>query len=118
MASERIVRPGLEGVAAAETRLSSVDGRAGELVIAGFPLEELAGRATFEETVYLLWRDALPDARELEAFRRELAERRAPAPAALEALQAPAPPKLPVMDALRIAAGPPAPSARGPRPPD
>ncbi len=105
MASERIVRPGLEGVAAAETRLSSVDGRAGELVIAGFPLEELAGRATFEETVYLLWRDALPDARELEAFRRELAERRAPAPAVLEVLQAAARQKLPVMDALRMAAG-------------
>ena len=46
--------PGLEGVVAAETRLSSVDGKAGELIIAGFPVEELAGRATFEETVYLL----------------------------------------------------------------
>ncbi len=50
---------GLEGVVAAETRLSGVDGGAGELTIAGFPVEELAGRASFEETVYLLWHGAL-----------------------------------------------------------
>ncbi|MFN8458837.1 MAG: citrate/2-methylcitrate synthase [Anaerolineae bacterium] len=64
--------PGLEGVVAAETRLSSVDGQAGELIIAGFPVEELAGRATFEETVYLLWHDRLPDTQELAAFRAAL----------------------------------------------
>ncbi len=105
MAREKIVRPGLEGVTAAETRLSSVDGEAGELIIAGFPLEELAGRATFEETVYLLWHDALPDARQLEKFRRELAERRTLAPAVLQVLEAAARQKLPAMDALRMAAG-------------
>ena len=59
--------PGLQGVVAAETRLSSVDGQLGELIIAGFPLEEIAGRATFEEMVYLLWYDALPDAQQLAA---------------------------------------------------
>ena len=61
---------------AAETRLSGVDGEAGELTIAGFPVEELAGRATFEEVVYLLWNDELPDAGRLEGFREELAGRR------------------------------------------
>jgi citrate synthase len=69
MATERILRPGLEGVVAAETRLSSVDGEAGELIIGGFPLEELAHQASFEETVYLLWHGALPDVRQLAAFR-------------------------------------------------
>jgi len=48
------VKSGLAGVVAAATRLSSVDGEAGELVIGGYPLEEFAGRATFEETIYLL----------------------------------------------------------------
>jgi citrate synthase len=36
-------------VVVVETRLSGVDGEAEELTIAGFPLEELAGRASFEE---------------------------------------------------------------------
>lgn len=64
-------RPGLEGVIAAETRLSHVDGQRGQLVIAGYPLEELAGRATFEETAYLLWNDHLPTKAELEPFAAE-----------------------------------------------
>src|SRR5215471_4558745 len=45
---------GLEGVIAAETRLSMVDGERGELVVAGHRLEQLAGRA-FEDVVALLW---------------------------------------------------------------
>ena len=42
---------GLEGVVAAETSLSMVDGVRGELVIAGYPVEALALNATFEETI-------------------------------------------------------------------
>ena len=53
-------KPGLEGVLAAETRLSHVDGQKGELIIGGFPLEELAGDASFEEVVFLLWHSDLP----------------------------------------------------------
>jgi citrate synthase len=34
--------PGLKGVIATETNLSSVDGEKGELIIAGYPLEEIA----------------------------------------------------------------------------
>ena len=90
---------------AAETRLSGVDGEAGELTIAGFPVEELAGRASFEEVVYLLWNDELPDAGRLENFRGELAGRREVPRATLELLRAVAAEKVPVMDALRMAAG-------------
>lgn len=96
---------GLDGVVAAETRLSSVDGQAGELIIAGFPVEELAGRATFEETVYLLWHDRLPDAQELVAFRAALAARRTLPPATLDLLQTAADQQVPAIDALRMAAG-------------
>jgi len=46
---------GLEGVVAAETALSMVDGEGGQLIIAGFAVEELAPNATFDETVRLLW---------------------------------------------------------------
>jgi citrate synthase len=102
---EMTVKPGLEGVVAAETRLSGVDGLAGELIIAGFPLEALAGRATFEETVYLLWHDRLPDAAELAALQRDLATRRALPEATMTLLRAAAAKHLPAMDALRMAAG-------------
>ena len=90
---------------AAETRLSGVDGDAGELIIAGFPVEELASRASFEETVYLLWHDALPDSGQLESFREALAVRRALPPATLDLLRAAASGGAPAMDALRMAAG-------------
>jgi len=96
---------GLEDVVAAETRLSGVDGEAGELTIAGFPVEELAGRASFEETVYLLWHDALPDPDQLAEFREELAGRRTLGRATGDLLRAVAAEKVPVMDALRMASG-------------
>jgi citrate synthase len=35
-------RPGLEGVVAAQTAISSVDGEKGKLVIRGFAVEDLA----------------------------------------------------------------------------
>src|SRR3712207_8244127 len=91
--------PGLEGVIAAEPRLSSVDGEAGELIIAGFPVEELASRASFEETVYLLWHDALPDPGQLADLREELAGGRRLAPATLELLRAAAAKRADTMDA-------------------
>jgi citrate synthase len=103
--SRTIFTPGLEGVISAETRLSSVDGEAGELIIAGFPVEELASRASFEETVYLLWYDTLPDPERLAAFRKELAGRRVLAPATLGLLRAAAAERADTMDALRMAAG-------------
>jgi citrate synthase len=46
--------PGLEGIVAAETRLSLVDGERGELVVAGQTLEQLVQRS-YEEVVALLW---------------------------------------------------------------
>jgi len=96
--------PGLEGVVAAETRLSSVDGQAGELIIAGFPVEELASRASFEEMIYLLWNDALPTAAQLEAFKGELiAQSRLPN-ATLDLLRAAAREQVETMDALRMGA--------------
>lgn len=101
---DHTIKPGLEGVIAAETRLSSVDGLAGELIIAGFPLEELAGNATFEETVYLLWHDRLPNADELADFRAQLAARRALPQPALDLLRAAAEQQVHPMDALRMAA--------------
>ena len=55
---------GLEGVVAAETVLSEVDGQAGRLIIRGHELDELAGHVTFEQVTRILWAgffDNLPD---------------------------------------------------------
>jgi citrate synthase len=95
--------PGLEGVVAAQTTVSSVDGEKGTLVIRGFSVEELAPRATFEETVFLLWHDVLPDAEALGRFSNELAARRELEPHALELLNVAAARRLHPMDALRMA---------------
>ena len=97
--------PGLKGVIAAETRLSHVDGEAGELLVAGFPVEEISRRATFEEVLYLLWHDALPDAEQLAGLCEALARRRPVPRATLDLLWAAASEGAPPMDALRMAAG-------------
>ncbi|MBJ7410073.1 MAG: citrate synthase/methylcitrate synthase [Phenylobacterium sp.] len=52
---------GLEGVVAAETVLSEVDGANGRLIIRGRSLDELAGHTTFEDAVGLLFGGFYPD---------------------------------------------------------
>lgn len=95
---------GLEGVIAAETRLSHVDGQRGQLVIAGFPVEELAPNASFEEVAFLLFHDRLPSAEELNDFRQALAANRNLPGATIDLLRAAAHRQVPAMDALRMAA--------------
>ncbi|HEY0142897.1 MAG TPA: citrate synthase/methylcitrate synthase [Thermoanaerobaculia bacterium] len=95
--STTVVHNGLEGIVAAETRLSMVDGARGELIIAGFRVDELASRMAFEETVALLWGESVD-------LRPELAARRVLAPATLALLRAAAERRIDAMDALRMAA--------------
>jgi citrate synthase len=98
---------GLEGVVAAETRMSDVRGQAGELIIGGYALEELAGRATFEEVCYVLWELALenkadlPNRAQLEALQRDMAAMRAIPPLVHAIVKAAK--DAPPMDALRMA---------------
>ena len=100
-----MVSSGLEGVVAAETGLSHVDGERGELVIAGYRIDELAEHATFEETTWLLWHGELPRSAELEAFRQQLAAvRDLPGPT-LALLRDCARGHVDAMDALRMATG-------------
>jgi len=96
---------GLDGVVAAATALSDVDGERGALTIAGFALEELAAHASFEETTWLLWHGELPRAAALARFRAELAAARPLAPATLAVLRECVAAGLDAMDTLRIVAG-------------
>lgn len=97
--------PGLEGIVAAQTRLSKVDGLGGELVIGGFKVEDIAARAGFEEMVYLLWFEKLPDQIELEEFSASVAAFRELPTATLDLLDSYASKELNMMDALRAAVG-------------
>jgi citrate synthase len=99
-----VISAGLADVVAATTTLSEVDGERGELIIGGFPVGELAARATFEETTWLLWHGELPTRRELEVFRTELAAARELPDVTLMLLRQCANRRLEAMDALRIAA--------------
>src|SRR4051812_31432485 len=96
---------GLDGVVAAKTALSLVDGERGELVIGGFPVEELAEHATFEETTWLLWHGELPSPAELGQFRDDLASRREIPESTIALLRDCARRNVDPMDALRMAAG-------------
>ena len=88
---------GLEGVVVAETELSMVDGERGELIIAGYPVEELAPNATFEEVVELLF--GVRHAR--AAFKSGA---RAPRSETFDLLAAAATRRIDPMEALRMAA--------------
>ena len=96
-------QPGLDGVVVAQTAISHVDGEKGTLVIRGLSVEDFAAHATFEETVYLLWHDALPDADSLRQFGSELAAHRQLEQHTLELLEAAAARRVHPMDALRMA---------------
>lgn len=67
---------GLEGVVAARTGLSLVDGENAALSYLGIPIQELIEHSTFEEIVFLLFFRKLPTSKELDGFSRELASLR------------------------------------------
>jgi len=70
---------GLEGVVAAETSASYVDGIHGRLLYQGFDIHDIAEQMSYSETVFLLWRGRLPTRAENDAFRSEIvAEMRLP----------------------------------------
>src|SRR6188474_2390882 len=65
---------GLEGVVAAHTRLSDVRGDIGQLIYCGYDINELAGNVSYEEVVFLLHHNHLPNRKELAEFKATLAE--------------------------------------------
>ncbi len=75
---------GLEGIVAAETELSFIDGEKGVLEYVGIAIDDLARNSTFEETVFLLWNKRLPRRDELDAFTTELRANYAITPSTLE----------------------------------
>src|SRR5438094_7323282 len=92
--------PGLEGVVAAQTEISLVDGANGRLVYRGYVIADLAEEMSFEEVAHLFWFGHLPNRPELDGLAAELSGSRSltqAAAAALDALPTDADP----MDVLR-----------------
>src|ERR671936_851368 len=75
---ERVAPRGLEGVVATSTAIRSVSDNF--LQYRGYRIEELAGKAEYEEVAYLLLNGALPDKEQLRDFKAELTKHRTLSP--------------------------------------
>src|SRR6476660_5069470 len=82
--AEEIYSPGLEGVIAGETAISTISGG---LQYRGYSIQDLAEHATFEEVAYLLLYGELPTAMQLSAFRGRLLAHRGLPPALVATLE-------------------------------
>lgn len=71
-----MISRGLEGIVANTTRISDVLGDKGQLIYCGYDINELAGKVSYEETVFLLWNDRLPKRAELVEFSAALRAQR------------------------------------------
>jgi citrate synthase len=91
--------PGLEGVVAGETAISTVETG---LTYRGYGIEDLAEHSTYEEVAYLVLHGELPKAAELAAFHKRLAAAAVVPPELIETLRH-LPPGAPTMDVLRTA---------------
>jgi citrate synthase len=76
-----VTAKGLEGIVANSTSLSDVLGQEGILIYAGYDINQIAGNATFEETIHLLWHGELPNSAQLDSLCKKLrAARELPQP--------------------------------------
>lgn len=62
---------GLRGVVAATSKIGDVNGEKGILIYQGYDIHDLAANSTFEEVVYLLWNERLPNQAELDELTAE-----------------------------------------------
>jgi 2-methylcitrate synthase/citrate synthase II len=99
MSAAEVYSPGLEGVLAGETAISTVEGG---LRYRGYPVGELCERCTFEEVAYLLLHGELPSQMELTAFQQRVTAART-IPESLRVLLKSLPKDVVPMDALRSA---------------
>src|SRR6478735_2151897 len=91
--------PGLEGVIAGETSISTVETG---LTYRGYAIEDLAEHSNYEEVAYLILYGELPSAEEAATFRQRLGAAATVPPEIIEALRH-IPAATPSMDVLRSA---------------
>src|SRR5262245_62172952 len=91
--------PGLEGVVAGETAISTVETG---LTYRGYAIEDLAEHSTYEEVAYLVLYGELPKSAEMAGFRQRLGAAAVVPPELIETLRR-IPATAPTMDVLRTA---------------
>ncbi|WP_149540965.1 citrate synthase [Siccirubricoccus phaeus] len=64
--------PGYGATASCESKITYIDGDAGILLYRGYPIEQLAEKSDFIEVAYLLLEGELPNAAQLEDFRKNV----------------------------------------------
>lgn len=96
------IKKGLEGIVAAETAISDVDGKNCQLIYRGYHIDELAGKASYEEVSYLLLFGTLPTREQLAPWTRQLEAERPLPPQVLKTLKD-LPPQANPMALLRTA---------------
>jgi citrate synthase len=64
--------PGYMATGSCESKITYIDGDAGELLYRGYPIEELAEHSDFMEVAYLLTKGELPTAAEKVQFERDI----------------------------------------------
>ncbi|GHO69474.1 citrate synthase 1 [Ktedonobacter sp. SOSP1-52] len=93
---------GLEGIVAATTAISKVEGNTGRLIYRGYNIHDLARTTIFEEVVHLLWFGHLPSQQELTNLQQRFAAERTIPENVMVTLRA-LPTSTEPMDALRTA---------------
>ena len=93
---------GLEGIVAASTSLSKVEGTAGRLIYRGYNIHDLARTTSFEEVAHLLWFGHLPNTIELADLKAQLVAQRTLPEAVVQVIRA-LPTTAEPMDVLRTA---------------
>ena len=95
-------RGGLEGVVAATTAISKVDGAAGRLIYRGYDIHDLARTTSYEEIAHLLWFGHLPNRQELAGLCAKLVAQRSIPDGVMQILRE-LPAKTDPLDAVRTA---------------
>ena len=98
--SDLIYRPGLEGVIAGETAISTIEGG---LRYRGYAIEDLAANTSFDEVAFLVLHGELPTGDQLAAFRSRLSAAAKVDDAIIATLRS-IPSDVPMMDVMRTGA--------------
>ena len=93
---------GLEDVVVGPSSICDVNGRTGQLIYRGYDIHDLVQHTTFEEVVFLLWNEDLPNRQQLQQLDRDLKANRA-LPQGVTDLIKSVPQGSPPMDVLRTA---------------
>ena len=64
--------PGFVATAACSSAITYIDGDRGELLYRGYPIEQLAAKATFLQTCYLLYHGDMPTAAQFKSYRNDI----------------------------------------------